>query len=217
MGTPSSSPSQSASSSASASVSASPSATASASPSAERAAEQLVTLAEAKLQLRVTATDEDALIDAYIDAATSWAEKYQQRKYITQTCVDYLDAWPAVAIRPKWMPLASVTSIQYVDASGVAQTWDADDYDVDTASEPGRIAPAYGESWPSIRGDRNGIIVTYEAGYGDSDDVPGQIKTAVLLLVAHWYAHREAVSELGMAEMPLGAKALLGMERMGGV
>jgi uncharacterized phiE125 gp8 family phage protein len=177
----------------------------------------VVTLAEAKLHLRVTATDEDALIDSYLDAATQWAEVYQGRKYLSQTCVDYLDAWPTV-IRPRWLPLFVVTSIQYIDDGGTLQTWDADEYDVDSDTEPGRIVPAYGESYPSIRGDVNGIIVTYTAGYGtDAEDVPGEIRTAILMIVAHWYANREAVSDLSMAEVPMGAHALLGLERMYGV
>ncbi|MEN6336641.1 MAG: head-tail connector protein [Phycisphaerales bacterium] len=213
MGTPSSSPSQSISSSTSSSASA----TESASPSVERDAEQVVTLAEAKLRLRVTNTNEDALIDSYIDAATEWAQVYQGRKYLTQTCVDYFDSWPS-AIRPRWCPLIAVTSIQYIDESGVLQTLAADQYDVDVDKQPGRIVPAYDCDWPSIRGDINGIIVTYTAGYGsDEDDVPGYIRTAILLIVAHWYANREVVTDLSLAEIPYGAKTLLGLDRMGGV
>jgi uncharacterized phiE125 gp8 family phage protein len=198
-------------------LSASVSATPSASPSVERDAEQVVTLAEAKLHLRVTATDEDALIDSYIDAATQWAETYQGRKYLQQTCVDYLDAWPAV-IRPTWCPLIAVTSIQYIDDAGTLQTLADDQYDVDADRQPARIIPAYNCTWPSIRGDINSVIVTYMAGYGtDEDDVPGYVKTAILLIVAHWYANREAVSDLSLAEIPYGAKSLLRMERMHGV
>jgi uncharacterized phiE125 gp8 family phage protein len=178
---------------------------------------RIVTIVEAKEQLRILHDGEDLYIGTLIDAATSWAEKYQGRKYLTQTCVDYLDAWPAV-IRPRWLPLFAVTSIQYIDDGGTLQTWDADEYDVDSDTEPGRIIPAYGESFPSIRGDVNGIIVTYTAGYGtDAEDVPGEIRTAILMIVAHWYANREAVSDLSMAEVPMGAHALLGLERMYGV
>lgn len=211
MGTPSASPSQSISSSASQS----PSASASASPSVERDAEQLITLAEAKLHLRVTGADDDVLIDSYLDAATSWAQKYQQRKYLPVVCVDYLDSWP-LRIRPRWMPLISVTSIQYIDESGTLQTWSSDEYDVDAETEPGRIVPAYGYSWPSIRGDPNGIVITYVAGYDSADDVPGEIKTAILMLVAHWYANRETSLDTTLSEIPYGAKVLLGMERMRG-
>jgi hypothetical protein len=35
------------------------------------------------------------------------------------------------------------------------------------------------------------------------------IDQATLLIVGHWYAHREAVSEASMTEMPLGAYHLL--------
>lgn len=43
---------------------------------------------------------------------------------------------------------------------------------------------------------------------------PVQINQAVLMLVAHWYAHREAVSGTGeMGEIPLAVRALLAPHR----
>lgn len=218
MGTPSASPSQSVSQSASSSRSASPSVTPSASPSAEQGDEQVVTLAEAKAHLNVTASDDDVLIDAYIDAATRWASKYQNRKYITEPLVEYFDRWPRV-IRPQWSPLIAITSIRYIDSSGVWQTLDAAAYIVDAASEPGRIVEAYGYSWPGVRGDANGIEVTYTAGYGAlADDVPAEVRHAILLLVGDWYGNREdIVTGTIVSNIPTGVKALLGMERMTGV
>jgi uncharacterized phiE125 gp8 family phage protein len=178
----------------------------------ERDEEQVVTLAEAKAMLHVSGTDHDARIDALIDAATSRAQNYQVRKYITQTCVSYFDAWPLV-IRPRWSPLVQVTSIQYIDGGGVLQTLAADRYDVDTDREPGRVVPAYNCSWPSIRGDMNGIIVTYTAGYGsDADDVPPEFRHAILLMVYDWFFNPDREGDL-----PRSAQALLGFERMGGV
>lgn len=46
------------------------------------------------------------------------------------------------------------------------------------------------------------------------DDLDGvidnaSIDQATLLIVSHWYAHREAVSESSMTEMPIGAYHLL--------
>jgi len=202
-------------SSPSSSPSASVSVTPSASLSQELGDEQVVTVAEAKAQLNITHSDDDELIDAYIDAATSWAQSYQGRKYLNETCIDYLDDWPADVIRPRWSNLVSVTSITYIDTAGVQQTWSSAQYDVDADAVPGRICPGYGYSWPTFRGDQAGIVVTYVAGYGATkDSAPAHVRQALLLLVGHWYANREAVSDLNLTQIPFGVRALLGMDRV---
>lgn len=172
---------------------------------------KVITVTEVKDVLHLSDTDNDTLLNTIIDAATKWAEEYLGRKFLTQTCVDYHDHWPAL-IRPDWSPLIAVTSIQYVDSAGATQTWSSDDYDVDTDSEPGRIAPAYGESYPTIRGDQNGIIVTYTAGYGtDAEDVPAHYRHALMLLVSHWFFHPESLAAYAI---PPAVKAMLGIGRL---
>lgn len=177
MGTPSASPSSSAS------------VTPSASPSIARDDTQVIDIEQAKEMLHVSGTDHDMRIDALIDAATEFVEERQRRKFLNTTCIDYLDDWPADGvIRPRYAPLVSVTSILYIDIAGSWQTWSADEYDVDTDTEPGRIVEAYGESFPSLRGDINGVKVTYVAGYGtDPDDVPQRTRHAILLLIYDWF------------------------------
>ena len=47
------------------------------------------------------------------------------------------------------------------------------------------------------------------AGYGAATGVPQAIRQGILLLAAHFYENREAVSmEPGAAELPLGVAAL---------
>lgn len=203
MGTPSASPSQSVSQSASSSRSASPSVTPSASPSAEQGDEQVVTLAEAKEVLHVSGADHDSRIDSLIDAATELFSHRQQRKYLTETCVEYFDRWQRV-IRPQWSPLLAVTSIRYIDSAGAWQTLDAAAYIVDAASEPGRIMEAYGYSWPGIRGDANGIEITYTAGYGsEADEVPTRIRAAILQMVFFWFYNPASEGKLPASVMSI--------------
>lgn len=123
-----------------------------------------ISLTEAKLHLRVTSSADDELITALIRAAREWCELFQNRAFVTQTITLTLDRFPNVFEIPK-PPLQSVSSIKYIDTAGVQQTLDPSVYDVDTVSEPGRIALAYGQSWPSIRGDINSVEVIYVAGY----------------------------------------------------
>jgi len=125
-----------------------------------------VHLDQAKLHLRVDADDEDALIASLVHAATDQVEYDTGRALVCQTRTLTLDRFPAgdVIIIPR-PPLIEVVSVQYVDSAGTLQTVDAADYETDTAEEPGRLYPAYGESWPSHRGAPDAVLVTYRAGY----------------------------------------------------
>lgn len=124
-----------------------------------------VTLAEAKSALRLTDTSQDAMVRSYITACTYTAETYIGRDLIPSTYVQYLDYWPQGDIHMLRPPLQSVTSIKYLDESGVQQTLASNQYVVDTKSLPGRISRAYGVSWPSLRGQNAQIEVTYVAGH----------------------------------------------------
>jgi hypothetical protein len=62
-------------------------------------------------------------------------------------------------------PLVTVNSIKYIDQNGVQQTLATDQYLVDTVSEPGRVTPAYGTSWPSTREQANAVEVSFNCGY----------------------------------------------------
>ena len=168
-----------------------------------------VSLAEAKLHLRVDTTDEDALISGLIQTAREYCERYQRRSYLTQTWRAALDAFPAsdtdfVAL-PYAAPLASVTSVQYLDNNGATQTLSASLYTVDTYHEPGGIYLNYSQSWPVTREIARAITITYVAGETAASSVPATVKQAMLLLIGHWYANREAVltgstsTEIGFA------------------
>lgn len=146
-------------------------------------AEEPVTLAEAKLHLRETESARDALIQSLIAGATDFSERETGRRWITQTWDLFLDAFPAWGIEIPYPPLASLTSIKYVDSAGVEQTLASADYLVDVKSEPGRVTPAYGKTWPSIRSQMNAVTVRFVCGYGLHAAVPERARTAQLLHV----------------------------------
>ena len=59
---------------------------------------------------------------------------------------------------------------------------------------------ASGASWPSGLRAQQSVLIQYVCGY---EDVPEDLKTAIKMMVAHWYENREA------QEMPPEAKRLL--------
>lgn len=176
-----------------------------------------ITLDEAKLHLRVSHTDEDALIAGWTAAAREEAERFQGRAYLTQTWRLVLDSWPpGRVIRLPRPPLARVVSIAYTDAVGVDHTLDPSLYVVDAYSEPGRIVLRDGALWPSDElAPAAGIRIEFEAGYVSQNEVPGTVKAAILLLVAHMYEFREPVV-VGKTVSPLvlSAERLLGPDRV---
>lgn len=177
------------------------------------AIESPVTLDEAKLHLRVVTTTEDQYINALCLAATAYAEKFQNRTFVSRERVMVLDKFPTV-IRPLHPPLVSVTSIVYVDTNGDDQTLASSNYRIDVVTEPGRITTAYNVSWPDIRMVTNAITITYLAGYGKAAAVPDNVKHAIKLLVGHMYEHREAASETELKIVPIAVRDLLWIDKM---
>lgn len=182
-----------------------------------------VSLEEAKDHLRVSDACEDGLIVGLIQAAREYVERFTSRQLITATWAQKLDAFPACRlynhytkvpesdlIRLPKPPLQSVSSITYVDTAGVTQTLDPAKYIVDTTEEPARLAPAFGQSWPSTRQQLNAVTITFIAGYGLDSLVPSGIRTAMKLLMSNWFENREAtISGTIIDEVPMGVSALL--------
>lgn len=148
-----------------------------------------VTLDEAKTYIGVRGSSKDDDIRRQIKAVRLRVEDYLGRKLIHTTMRQSMDAWPTGGLfRPPYSPLSSVSSITYVDGDGDTQTWSSSNYDVDTDMEPGRIAPAYGVTLPTLRGDIAGVKLTYVVGYGDSaSDVPDGIRDAILKMLRESY------------------------------
>lgn len=155
-----------------------------------------VSLAEAKLHLRVDHDAEDSLIERIIRAATERAEEIQGRAYVTQTFRLGLPRFPRGRViylpRP---PLQSVEQITYLDPAGEEQTLSPDVYRVDPAAVPGRVILRQGAAWPETADEPDAVRVTYLAGYGDTGEaVPEETRAAILLFVGHLYESREAIT-----------------------
>lgn len=159
------------------------------------ASEYPVTLAEAKAHLRVDDTNEDDLILALIGAATDWAEQYCRRSFMAQTLRLTMDQFPSDEICIPRNPVQSVSSVKYVDQTGTQQTLSTSLYDIDL-TEPARIAPVWGTTWPIARNQLGAVTVDfvagYEAGSPGRDDVPVGIKAAIKLAITDLYEHRSA-------------------------
>lgn len=144
-----------------------------------------VTIAEAKRQLNIAASDEahdDRLADLIQDATETWQHDTHQ-KLITQTIEHVQERWEPI-IRLTWRPLQSITSVQYRDQNGTLQTVTNTDYALDLGHGLLRFNRLY--TVPSYFSEWNAWQVRYVAGYGDnSTDVSQLDRGAILTLVAH--------------------------------
>ena len=74
-------------------------------------------------------------------------------------------------------------------------------------------------AWPAITAATNAVKIRYLAGYDiDSDGgeaLPKMIRAAVLLVVGHLYANREASTEVALTHIPLGVESLLRQRHAG--
>lgn len=148
------------------------------------------TLAEVKAHLRVDSNDEDTYIGMLLSAAREAAEDRLGRTLCTTSWRMVLDCFTPVIQLPNPRAIA-VANVQYVDAAGGVQTLDPAEYLVDKISEPARLVPAYGKSWPATQARVNAVTVDYTAGYGPAvTDVPMPIRQWILLAVSELYRNR---------------------------
>lgn len=178
-----------------------------------------ITAAEAKLHCGIAAavTAWDTYIGSLITAARKYAEDYTGRSFITTVWAMKLDCFPYCerSLRLPRSPLANVGSITYIDTDGNPQTWGSGNYVVSASREPGRVSLTYSSVWPTIRYQADAVTITFTAGYGNAAAVPQAIKQAIYLTIGHWFEHRSEVEGGGLREIPMGAKALLEMYRVG--
>lgn len=167
-----------------------------------------VTLDEAKSHLRVTSDDsEDDLIETYIRAATNHVERTLGISLMERTYALTLDAFTDAIELPRG-PVAEVVSVEYVDEDGVTQTVSTDDYTTDIGGVRNWIVRNSAASWASTLDAVNVVTVTYVAGYDELPEEYSDLKQAILLLIGHYHANREAVTDRSMAVVPMAVDSL---------
>lgn len=141
----------------------------------------LVTLAQAKLHLRVDGTDEDSLIQIYIDAAEQdVANTLQRNIYADNTALS-----AAIAAAPTALANATTAYEAAITAADLIE--DADQQDVATI----KAREDYFHAIEEAKRTNRGLVIN------------DTIKSAILLLIGHLYGNREeVVVGLNMAAMP---------------
>lgn len=168
-----------------------------------------VTLAEAKAFLRVDDTTEDGLIETLVTAARLHVEATTGLALLSQSWRAVLDRWPAaLAVRLPVAPLIGLASVTAYEEAGQAHAVPVAQFLTEAA--PARLLlPPSIDGMPVLRA-RLGIEIDYTAGHGiTAEDVPADLRQALLLLVGFWFEHRDSARE----GTPAGFERLVGPHR----
>jgi hypothetical protein len=193
----------------------------------------IVTLAEAKLHLRVDYTDDDALIQSLVDAAVAhldgysgrlgrpllsqtWAQSFPnfspgQRTWINQSWMPGYPGSLSCPWRLRFADFISITDITYFDTTNSSQTLSSSIYTVLTDEIGPYINLVYGKSYPNVFPRDDAVTVTWVCGFGaTAANIPTDIKLAIKMMVAHWYENRGViVTEKRLEIIPMAVDALL--------
>ena len=152
----------------------------------------IITLAKAKKQCRIEAdyTDEDDLLQDYIDASVAIAESkiycaIQERKYAV-TGKSFSDV-----LQFSKQKITAIDKIEYVDQAGNTQVLPTDLYSLDEVdSYQNKICYADETALPLVKElTPNAVTLTVLVGY-PAGKIPKDIKASLLMLVTDMYEKR---------------------------
>lgn len=168
--------------------------------------------------LRVTGSDDDAIIGAYVASATEAAKMHLRRAILTETFVMRMDRFSDIdadkaldrlgagthlahkgtvlgaidEIELPYMPIQSITSVVTYDDANNSSTFDSASYLLD--GQGGRLILNDGYTWPTDLRDSNAVEITFVAGYG-SGNIPAPILEAIRMMVANMYEGCQMMNE----------------------
>lgn len=172
-------------------------------------ASEPVSLAEAKAHLQVEHSEDDAYIGTCIAAARAHVEAMTATRLVTQTVAMRTDQWADLERLPV-APIASITSIQYVDTADAPQTVAGSVYEGRLYELEPSIVLKFNQTWPTIR-INSLITVTAVAGYAT---IPASVLHAIKILVGDMYMQRESGGSVVRADIAASVEALLSNHRI---
>lgn len=153
----------------------------------------VVSLPEAMAHLRIIGTDEAALVNEYILAASAYLDARDGvlgEALMTQTWRLYMDV-PAEVTIPLG-PVQSIAAVKYLDATGVEQTFSSANYRLSGAD----FVLVDGAAWPTVQNREEAFWIDFVAGYGAATAVPSTVRQVALLLIGEMYEARTMAAEL---------------------
>ena len=151
---------------------------------------EVVTLAEAKSQLRIDAivVHEDALITSYISEARELAEAYVGR-FICERTVVLLSDGKIEDVGKQFSPIQSVVEISY-KVAGADVVLDPSKYKLRSVDEMKKIVVFEDDLFEDMDEADDAFKITLKVGYAVLN-VPAKLKTGIKLILSWLYENRE--------------------------
>ncbi|MGE3142548.1 MAG: head-tail connector protein [Hyphomonadaceae bacterium] len=169
-------------------------------------ASEPVSLAEAKLFLRVDHDEDDAIIALLIGAAREAVENGAGRALITRRVRESLDIWRRDCVGGALLSLSPVTNIvavRLIASNGSESVIDPASYRLDGQKDRPRLV--FETGLPAILRSAGGVEIDYDAGLADdAAGLPPALRQAALHVIAALYEARQ-----GAAAIPDAARALM--------
>lgn len=169
----------------------------------------MITLALAKKQVNAEEHDlDDTLIQGFIDAAYQYAENKTGTCFKPREITIVLDSLPSGSekLTLDYTPVREVTGFTYVDPTGQTQDIATAELRLDTRPLYPTLAPKFGSQWPALIAEPESVSIALSVGY---EETPADAQAAMLLLIGHLYANREATAAVALSAVPLGVDMLL--------
>jgi len=160
-----------------------------------------VTLEKAKKQLKLEAdfTEEDDLIEDYIEAATVAAEDYLNKKIFKGVLTFECSSFTNPFVFTQNDDADAVASVKYYakDGDGETLTTVADtDYKLRKSSSIGCKEIKFTATLPETEVRDDAVIIKINQGFAVAD-LPKPIYQAIMLMVTSMYEKREDIGEIG--------------------
>lgn len=123
-----------------------------------------VTLTEAKEHLKVTSSDEDTLIQTYLNAAIKRVENHRQSPVMDSEWELYSTHW-RTSLNLQKHPVNAINSVKYYDDDNVLQTVNASNYRLQDFRVPCRLEFDSNFTEPSFYDREFPIVVNFQAGF----------------------------------------------------
>jgi uncharacterized phiE125 gp8 family phage protein len=172
----------------------------------------VIDLATVRQHLRISGTEEDALLAIYLKTALGKLDGWNG---VLTRCICAQD-WRSTAadFNGGQIPLpfagpVTLGSVVYLDPDGASQTVPLAQCRIEETAQ-GTVLIVDDFAAFDVMPDRNDAV-RITATYGwDAADVPGPILSAILLLVSHYYENRSAAAfGGGFGQLPMGVLDLI--------
>lgn len=157
----------------------------------------LVTLADTKAFLKITASTEDTILETLVNAVSVLVSNYLGRKLVSAAFTEYYDGDGSDTLVLNQFPVTALSSINDDPTrtfAGSTEVVIARDTILD--GNAGIVRVWNGK--PAFIYGRSNIKVTYTAGYTAGSNVPADLMLAVKLTIEQIYKNRYAAQRFGV-------------------